>query len=254
MTTLDGGSLGPGGLSILQVVANRWWTGSADPALDLTVALRRRGHRVAFACIPGDALEERVRAAGLAPVAGLRLWRTARPWVLAGDVAGLRRVIREAAVDVVHAHQSHDHWLAALAVAGTPARLVRTLHHRRAVHRGPLARWLFARTGAVLAASEGVAAAVRAAGLAAGRLRVVGGAVDTGRFRPGLPRAAVRAELGLAGTFAVGCVARLVPGRGHDTLLEALRAVRTRHPEIRLVLVGRGKDGRPSSAGSPSWA
>jgi glycosyltransferase involved in cell wall biosynthesis len=232
-------------LSILQVVANRWWTGSADPALDMTLALRRRGHRVAFACIPGDALEERVRAAGLAPVPGLRLWRTAWPWVLAADLRGLRRVIREAEVDVVHAHQSHDHWLSALAVRGTRARLVRTVHHRRAVHRGPAAGWLFERTDAVLAASAGVAAAIEAAGLRARRLQVVAGAVDAERFRPGLRREALRTDLGLDGAFAVGCLARLVPGRGHDALLQALRLAAPGHPELRLVLIGRG-EGRPA--------
>jgi len=50
-------------LRLLHVVANRWWTGSAEPALDLARALGERGHQVAFACIRGDALEARARAA-----------------------------------------------------------------------------------------------------------------------------------------------------------------------------------------------
>jgi phosphatidylinositol alpha-1,6-mannosyltransferase len=227
------------------VVANRWWTGTAEPALDLALALRARGHAVAFGCIPGDALEERARAAGLPPERGLRLWRTARPGVLAADLARLRRLVRRRRVDVVHAHQSHDHWLAALAVAGTGARLVRSVHHRRAVHGGPAARWLLRRTHAVLAASQGIADAVRRAGLPAACLRVVPGAVDAGRFRPGQPGGAVREALGLQNAFAVGCVARLVPGRGHDVLLDALARLLPRRPEVRLVLVGRG-EGRPA--------
>jgi glycosyltransferase involved in cell wall biosynthesis len=230
-------------LRLLHVVANRWWTGSAEPALDLARALRARGHAVRFACIPGDALEARARAAGLPPVAGLSLERTSRPWVLARDLRVLRRLAR--GVDVIHAHLSHDHWLAALARAGAPARLVRTLHHRRAIHAGPATRWLFGRTEALLAASEGIAAALRAAGLDSPPPAVIPGAVDAARFTPDADPRQVRAELALGRGPVVGCVARLVPGRGHDRLLQAVLRLQPRWPGLRLLLVGRG-EGRPA--------
>ncbi len=101
-------------LRILHVVANRWWTGSADPALDLARALKARGHAVWFGCVRGDVLETHVRAAGVPLVEGLSLERTARPWRLAAQIGTLRRTLRELEIDVVHAHQTHDHWLAAL--------------------------------------------------------------------------------------------------------------------------------------------
>jgi glycosyltransferase involved in cell wall biosynthesis len=230
---------------ILHVVANRWWTGSAEPALDLARSLRARGHDVAFACIAGDALEARAREAGLPPLPDLALERTVWPWVLARDVAALRRLVRARRIDVVHAHLTHDHWLGALAVPGTAARLVRTVHHRRAVHRGPAARWLFGRTGVVIAVSEPIAAALRAAGVAPDRVAVVPGAVDATRFTPEADGRAVRRALGLGNAPVVGCVARLVPGRGHDTLLHATARLRARRPDVRLLLVGRG-EGRPA--------
>jgi len=232
-------------LTVLHVVANRWWTGSADPALDLARTLRARGHDVLFACIPGDVLEARARAAGLPPVGQVALERRASPWALAREVRALRRLVAERRVDVVHAHLTHDHWLAALALRGTGAALARTVHHRRAVHRGPAARWLFRRTAAVLAASEAIGAALRAAGVAADRVTVVPGAVDAARFGPDVDGRAVRAELGLGDAPVVGCVARLVPGRGHDVLLEATRRLRRRLPALRLLVVGRG-EGRPA--------
>jgi glycosyltransferase involved in cell wall biosynthesis len=236
-------------LRLLHVVANRWWTGSAEPALDLARVLAERGHQVAFACIRGDALEARARAAGLAPVPGPSLERTARPWVLREDVRALRRLVRERGIELVHAHQSHDHWLAAIALRGTPARLVRTVHHRRAVRRGPALRWLWRRTDAVIAVSAGIAAAIREAGLARPGATVVLGAVDARRFTPDADGSAVRAELGLAGAGPiVGCVARLVPGRGHDVLLRAVARLRRRRPGLRLLLGGRG-EGRPAIEG-----
>jgi L-malate glycosyltransferase len=235
-------------LTVLHLVANRWWTGSADPALSLAGAQRARGHVVLFGCIRGDALEARAHAAGLPPVAGLSLERTARPWVLWRDARGLRALVRDRRIDVVHAHLSHDHWLAAVALGRHSAALVRTVHHRRTVRRRPWLRYLFRRTAAVLAASEGIAAALREAGVGAERITVVPGAVDAARFGPELDGRPVRAELGLGAGPVVGCVSRLVDGRGHALLLRAARRLAHVHPDLRLVLVGRG-EGRSAVEG-----
>jgi glycosyltransferase involved in cell wall biosynthesis len=228
-------------LRVLHVVANRWWTGSAEPALDLARTLKARGHAVWFACVRGDVLETHVRAAGVELVESLSLERNARPWRLAAQIGALRRVLRDRAVDVVHAHQTHDHWLAALARARTGVRLVRTVHHRRAVHDGRAARWVLQRADAVIAVSEGIAARLRAAGVPDTRVTLVPGAVDVERFRPSADGRPLRAELGLGEAPVAGCVARMVPGRGHDVLLRAMARLRQRMPEARLLLVGRGE-------------
>ncbi len=228
-------------LRILHVVANRWWTGSADPALDLARSLKERGHSVWFACVRGDVLETHVRKAGVELVESLSLERTAQPWRLGTQIGALRRVLRDRAIDIVHAHQTHDHWLAALARAGTGVRLVRTVHHRRAVHDGRATRWLLQRADAVIAVSEGIAARLHDAGVADTRVTVVPGAVNLERFGPSADGRSIRAELGLGAAPVVGCVARMVPGRGHDVLLRAMARLRERMPEARLVLVGRGE-------------
>jgi glycosyltransferase involved in cell wall biosynthesis len=228
-------------LRVLHVVANRWWTGSADPALDLARALKDRGHRVWFACILGDVLEEHVRGAGVELIESVSLERTSRPWRLGAQIGALRRVLRQHAIDIVHAHQTHDHWLSALAGARTGTRLVRTVHHRRAVHDGRAARWVLGRADAVIAVSEGIAARLRGVRVPDTRVTVVPGAVDVERFSVRADGRAVREELGLGTAPTVGCVARMVPGRGHDVLLHAMARLRERMPEARLVLVGRGE-------------
>lgn len=235
-------------LRILHVVANRWWTGSADPALDLARVLKERGHSVWFACVRGDVLETHVRAAGVELVDELCLERTARPWRLAVQIGTLGRVLRELEIDVVHAHQTHDHWLAALGRRGTATRLVRTVHHRRAAHAGAAARWLLHRTDALIAVSEGIAERLRATGTPPTRVTVVPGAVDVERFGLDTNGEPVRMELGLGDAPVVGCVARMVPGRGHDVLLRAAARLQERLPEARLVLVGRGEH-RPALEG-----
>jgi glycosyltransferase involved in cell wall biosynthesis len=141
----------------------------------------------------------------------------------------------------VHAHQTHDHWLAALGCRGTEARLVRTVHHRRAVRAGPAARWLAGRTHAHIAASAAIAERLEAVGVPAGRVALVPGAVDPERFTPHADGHSARVVLGVGVAPVVGCVARMVPGRGHDVLLRAMAVLHGRMPEARLVLVGRGE-------------
>jgi len=51
-------------LTVLHLAANRWWTGSADPVIQLASGLRARGHRVLLGVIPGDRFEAKAREAG----------------------------------------------------------------------------------------------------------------------------------------------------------------------------------------------
>src|SRR5260370_19199974 len=121
-------------LGVLNLVANRWWTGSADPALRLTLALRARGHHALLGLAPGDKFEAKAREAGVEPVEGLRLDVRSGPAVLA-DLRRLRRLVREEALDVIHVHHSHDHWLGwGTHGGGAPARP--RLPHRRGGGRG----------------------------------------------------------------------------------------------------------------------
>jgi glycosyltransferase involved in cell wall biosynthesis len=200
---------------------------------------------VRFGCIRGDALASRASQAGLPALPGLSLERTVRPWVIGADVARLRRLIRAERIDIVHVHQTHDHWLAALAVGSGPARLVRTVHHRRAIHEGPASRWLTRRTHAFLAVSRGIVEGLREVGVPGARVTLSPGAVDAARFASGRDGGEARAALGLGSAPVAGCVARLVPGRGHDLLLHAARRLRARIPGLRVLLVGRG-EGRPA--------
>lgn len=67
---------------------------------------------------------------------------------------------------------------------------------------------------------------------------------DLAEWRPDADdRRAVRSELGLAdGDVAVGCVARVDPQKDYPALFAAAVRVVARHPEAKLVLIGRGTD------------
>lgn len=77
--------------------------------------------------------------------------------------------------------------------------------------------------------------------VAAGRVRRVPPGVDVARFTPAADGARLRAAWGIPPDApVVGCVSRLVPRKGQDTLLSLWPELRRRHPRARLVLAGEG--------------
>lgn len=226
-------------LTVLQLVANRWWTGSADPVLQLVHGLRGRGHRVLLGLIAGDRFEAKAREAGVEPLPGLSLDVGFRPLTMARDVLRLRSLVRYEHVDVVHTHHSHDHWLGALSRGS--AALVRTFHHRRAVRR----RWpdtaLYRQADALVAVSRAVEERCREASVTSTRLFRLDGVVAVQRFAGPVDAAAVRCELGLGQGPVVGSVARLADNRGHEALIRAFLRLRLEFPDARLLLVGKGE-------------
>jgi glycosyltransferase involved in cell wall biosynthesis len=231
-------------LRVLHLVANRWWTGSADPVIRLIGGLEKRGHRVRLALIAGDRFEAKAREAGIEPVPELSLDIKAMPWAWLGDLRRLRRLVHGDGIDVVHVHHSHDHWLGASCRG--PAALVRTFHNQRAVRLGRVARALYRRTDAVIAVSRQIEERARLAGIPSERIHRVGGVVDLARFVEDADPAAVRAELGIGAGAAmpgpiIGSVARLAHNRGHELLIHGFKRLLGRYPRARLLLVGKGE-------------
>ena len=74
--------------------------------------------------------------------------------------------------------------------------------------------------------------------------------VDTERFSPKVDGSAARARYGLGDRPVVVCVSRLVPRKGQDVLIRALRDARRRVPDATLLLVGDG----PTRAGLEALA
>lgn len=229
--------------TVLHLVANRWWTGSADPVIRLVAGLRRLGHRALIGLIAGDRFEAKAREAGLDPIPGLSLEARLDPAALARDVRRLRALVRTEGVDVIHCHHSHDHWLAML-VRGAgrerPVAVARTFHNFRSIKRGRPAAWVYRRTAAAFAVSRQIEARCREVGFPAERVHWVPGAADLSRFSGADPRP-VREEFKLGAAPVVVSVARLAPNRGHELLLAGFRLVLERVPEARLLLVGKGE-------------
>ncbi len=234
-------------MRVLHLLSNWKWTGPAEPALNLCVALRRMGVEADFACAagPGEAINKVVETArdrGVEPILSLRLakhYGPLRNWL---DAGRLRRVLAGGRYDAVHCHLDNDHRIAAgpARAAGLP--LVRSSYHGPGFPDTRAARRLVASATRIIEPSEAARRHdVEVLGYPADRAVVVPGAVDTGRFDPAREVPDARRWLGIAPTaFVVGIVARLQTHRHYEDFFEAVRLLGARHPDVRVIVVGRG--------------
>ena len=236
-------------MKILHLTSDHKWTGPSEPMLNAALALRARGHRadVAFPpAAPGQTgqLDGHAAARGVEPVHRLERGQGYWPWRDRAEVRRLRALLVRERYDVVHAHHTRDHLMAAVAGRGLDTRLVVSWHHGEPIPGWPWSRLAYGPrllSGLVVLSPRLAAAARERLGWPEERVAVVRGAVDSERFRPREPAEALRAELGLAaGERVVGLVARLQPQRRVDLLLDALARALPDAPGLRLVVVGRG--------------
>jgi glycosyltransferase involved in cell wall biosynthesis len=162
-------------------------------------------------------------------------------------VAALAREVRSFRPDIVHTHLVHADVHGQLAVAAGSAVRVSSVHSTPAFYRrepirtGARVAGRYAR--AVIAISEHVRRfLVEVRLVPAGRIHVVHYGIDATRWRLDEPdRRRARRDLGLdPGDVAVGIAARLIPGKGHSLLFEALADARRERPQLRLLVAGRG--------------
>jgi glycosyltransferase involved in cell wall biosynthesis len=166
--------------------------------------------------------------------------------VLAGWFKALR-VAQKKRATIVHAHWVIPGGVIGAAAAGSIP-LVISLHgsdvfvaerHRLA---GLAARAAFTRAAWVTACSEDLRSRALAIGASAERSNVIPYGVDSDRFKPGPHlRARGREILGVADNvplvFAVG---RLVKKKGFEYLIDAVAALKTRQPGLRVAIAGDG--------------
>ena len=220
--------------------------------------LRKRGHRVhlAFSDVRGSdrltQLVEDISAAGGQTV-NLAVSNAPGP----GDLAALlklRKLVREAKPDVIHAHSSK---------AGALARALIWLGVRQPVFYTPHAYYglsgkggmksllfnfietLLGRTGITINLSAGERAFAHGVlKIPERRLRLIPNPVDCERFRPADPqtRQHIRAELGVPDdALLLGSVGRLAFQKDPLTLYRAFAQACQNRPELRLYHLGDGE-------------
>ena len=222
-------------LKILYVDLETEWRGGQSQALIALTELRRQGHDAQLLGVAGGALAKRAHDAGVPVVeveAQRKRWRAA---------SALRRVLRDAPPDVVHANESHALTAAWLARAHRHTTLVAARRVAYPIQRNPISRARYRSAHRIFAISDFVARSVVDSGLPAERVVVVREGIE---IPPPLTlerRAAARRVWKLDDDeFALGCVGYLLPEKGQDFLVAAMPKILEAHPRVRLILAGDG--------------
>ena len=203
------------------------------------------GIRLSVACLTdldGNPAAEPLRAAGIEPV---NLGTPERLGVRA--LLMVRRHISEVRPDIVHTHLGTASILGSLAARSLGIPSIASIHamawsadvRARARFRlGAVAR----RHGAarIITVSEAARRAYLAQGWdSSDRVVAIHNGIDAVPERGA--GAAVRSELGLeSDEFVLGMFSGLRPEKGHDVAVGALRLLRNRFPNLRLVIAGDG--------------
>jgi glycosyltransferase involved in cell wall biosynthesis len=231
------------GRTILQIVSPVDAGGDERTTLAVTAALAEAGAR---ALVASDSSE---LAGELQAIGGLFVQfpaATKNPLAMTLNMRRLQRIIASERVDLVHARSRWAAWAAVKACRKAKRPLVTSLHGD-GVRSPPRTSFetAVAEGDFVIAGSE--SAARRAAGLfpaARSRLRVVRPGLDLAKLQPervsGRRVADIRQAWGVAAHERVVLMpARLAPGRGQATLIEAAALIKGHGlDDVRFVLAG----------------
>lgn len=172
--------------------------------------------------------------------------------------ARLRHVIQKVRPDILHAHSPALNGVAALKVARRFAiplvYEVRAFWEDAAVDHGTSREWgiryratrgletyVLRQAGAVTTICEGLRKEIVGRGILAEKVTVIPNAVDIHKFSTeSLPDAELKSRLGLTDAHVLGFIGSFYAYEGLSLLLEALPAIISHAPRIRVLLVGGG--------------
>jgi glycosyltransferase involved in cell wall biosynthesis len=234
---------------IVQVIDGLGRGGAEQLLVAYSTELKRTGYDVQVVVLQvkdGNPQAERLQAAGI-PVTLQRVDKLRRVDQLWSAV----RAIRALKPDVVHAHLQFANIAAGLSrlALGVPA--VATLHtieHPSGMDRSSRRLWLMNRILAtsvdrVICLSRASAEAARRNGLARARLEILGNGIDLSIFDrpPRQSRAELRDQFRIARDAPlIITVAVLRREKGVDRLVAAMPSLKSRCPDVQLLVVGDG--------------
>jgi glycosyltransferase involved in cell wall biosynthesis len=217
-------------MKILHLLASPVFSGPAETVINLALAQRALGHEVTVAIdrrraglSSEEPLQPKLAGTSLLDEGGLELSAHSPIWNVLRDT----RRLRSRSVDVVHAHFSHDHWVARL---GQPRNsvLVRSIHAPRSL------RWS-------TPAADGFTVPMPELQSRLGQKpsRVLPALIDA-TFTASSDPFALRTQLAQEGTPLIGMVSTFQPSRRHALAIEAFSELQKIEPRARLLLIGDG--------------
>lgn len=234
-------------MRVLHLFSNAKWTGPAEPALNLVLALRKQGIDADFACSPdsGDSVNmivETARDRGLEPLLSFHLDKHRHPIKNWQDARRLREFLRACAYDLVHCHLDNDHQIAAKPAENVGIPLVRSSYEGEGFKDARRMRPLLLKTRYLLEPSDiALDHDAKEFAFPRDRMRVIPNAVDTERFDPTREVPDGRRWLHIPpNAFVVGIVARMQTHRHYEDFIQAIKRLTEKHPHAHAIVVGRG--------------
>lgn len=233
-------------MRVLHLFSNAKWTGPAEPALNLCVALRRQGVDADFACAPdaGESINKIVETArdrGVEPVLRFNLRKHRHPVLNFLDVRELRRFLANHPYDLIHCHLNNDHRIARNALRKQGPPVVRTSYYGEGFPDQKL-RGILQDTAHLFEPSQMALDKDRKnLDIPADRMTVVPNAVDTERFDPRREVPDGRRWLNIPQqAFIVGIVARMQTHRRFEDFFAAIQRLVEAQMDVHVIVVGRG--------------
>lgn len=238
-------------MHILMVRSILTESGPGTQPLVIARQMRERGHHVTFVT-SGGVYVQAVRDAGF-PVHIVPQLAPNRhqPWSIAIAIRRLTAIIRQARPDVIHGHNAAATMCAHIAarLGGEKIPCVTSVRgvEERDTHQWRNRIWKHL-PGILMGVCERTRERLIGFGVPATKTCVTYNGVDLARFDPGrVSSERNRRELGLEGRIVVGTTGAMVPHsevngptKGQHNLVKAVAALRDRHPELSVLLVGDG--------------
>jgi glycosyltransferase involved in cell wall biosynthesis len=217
---------------------------------NLAHQLTHQGHEVTIGCKLKSVLVDSAREAGCSVFNTLLLRGGLRPRIWWHDIKKIKEFIRKETPDIIHINGSQDHWICALAnrLMRRPVCVVRTRHNTYPVKNNYANRLLnrnWTDYQIVVCDSVRQDLAIHPA-FDETRMCSIHNGIDPQLFAPNQEaRERIRNEFGYNDNHVVcGIVARLEPAKGHEFLFRAVADIRSDFPQLRLLILGRGKKKR----------
>jgi len=225
-------------LSLFQIDAGKGWRGGQRQSLLLCRLLRQQKFPCYLVAQPRSPLAQKAQAEGI-PVIPLRMRGEADFWA----AVRLALILKRRQCQLIHYHDAHAVMLGALAsrLAKVPLRVL-TRRVDFPLNENPVSRWKYQKNiDAFIAVSTGVRDVLVEGGIDRKRIYIVPDGIDFTPYEENKEKGVLRRELNFSSTdYVVGIVAHLADHKGHKYLIEAVRLLKEKLPEVRLIIVGEG--------------
>jgi len=228
-------------MTVLLLTTHFQTGGITSYLLTLSRSLIAQGHHVVMVSSGGNMVTDLEKLGAVHLTLNMRTKSVLSPKLFPA-IRRIRREIHDRGISVIHAQTRVTQFMAAVLSRMTGVPHVSTCH---GFFRPRLWRRIFPCWGRrVIAISDQVAVHLRRDfGVAPERIRVIRNGIDLHRFSPANPQrhAEYQERLGCGHRKVVGILARLSDVKGHHILIEALNLVKTDVPQVKLLIVGEGR-------------